>query len=337
MKNHLRVLWCLIIVMGGLQGCMTKPSFINEENPEENRMGVNISPVHFRTSQEFNNSPPQCIAILPLVSELKSKVVKAGTEPEKPVVLTEEQLKKIRWILYSHLAPFPFRDVELNKVDEIVKIQSMSENNYHLLGKALHCDTLLVGEVTAYATDFLGFYSHTSIGTKLKLIRADDKKILWQGRHVVNSHDGGLPITPVGVAMGVFNASQNVNDDQIVRVTDVLFRRLLSTWDRNKTDNIPETMIVKQEMPPYAVTARKLVLRSGPGKKHAAKSMLYRDDQLILVNKEKTPWIKVKTADGRSGYVYGKYISQRQIEMQEIGLTQELSQEMVNEAQVINN
>ena len=333
MKNRLYLLWCMGIIFSGLTGCMTKPSFINENDPEVSKNDVNISPVHYRTSQEFDNSPPQCIAVLPLTSDLKPKDVKAGVEPEKAVVLTEEQLKKIRWILYSHLAPFPFRDVELNKVDAIVKTKSVSEKNYRVLGKALNCDALLVGEVTAYASEFLGFYSHTSIGSKLKLIRANDKKVLWQGRHVVNSHDGGLPISPIGVAMGVFYASQNVNDDQVMNVTDVLFRRLLSTWDRNQTDTTPETRLVKQEvpLPPYAVTSKILVLRSGPGKSHTAKSMLYRDDQLILINKEKTPWIRVKTADGRSGYVYGKYISQRQIEMPEIGLTQELSQEVGKE------
>jgi len=315
MKNHLYVMWCLVCIVGGLQGCMIKPSFINEENPDENKVGVNISPVHFRISQEFNNSPPQCIAILPLKSELKTKAVKTGADPEKPVVLTEEQLNKIRWILYSHLAPFPFRDVELKKIDDAVKTKSISKNNYRILGKALNCDSLLVGEVTAYATEFLGFYSQTSIGTKLKLIRVNDKKVLWQGRHEVNSHDGGLPITPVGFAVGLFNASTNVNDDQVVRVTDVLFRRLLSTWDRDETDNSSKTMFVKQEISPYSVTAKKLVIRSGPGKSHTAKSMLYRNDRVILVNKEKTPWVMIKTTDGRSGYVYGKYITQSEVSL----------------------
>ncbi len=307
MKNALYVL-CLGVVTFGLSGCMSTPVFINENDPEANVEGVNVSPVHFRTSNEFKISPPDCIAVLPLKSNLKPAGVKTNDQSIKPAVLTADQLKEIRWILYSHLAPFPYKDVELARVDEILK-GSVSDEDFYKFGKPLECDAFLTGEITVYDTEFLGFYSQTSVGANLKLIKSVDNSILWEGRHIATSHAGGLPITPVDIAMGIYHASTNIKDEQVVRVIDDLFRRLLSTWG-NKNVISPKTILVKQKVSPYSVTSKKLVIRSGPGKRYAAKSMLYRNDQVILIDKKETPWVKVKLSDGRSGYVYGRYISE---------------------------
>ncbi len=304
MKNALYVL-CLGVVIFGLSSCMSTPVFINEDDPEANVEGVNVSPVHFRSSKEFKSSPPDCIAVLPLKSNLKPASVKMNDQSIKPAVLTADQLKEIRWILYSHLAPFPYKDVELARVDEILK-DSVFEEDFYKFGE---CDALLTGEITVYDTEFLGFYSQTSVGANLKLIKSKDNSILWKGRHIATSHAGGLPITPVDIALGIYNASTNIKDEQVVRVIDDLFRRLLSTWG-NKNVVSPKTILVKKKVSPYSVTSKKLVIRSGPGKSYAAKSMLYQNDQVILISKTETPWVKVKLSDGRSGYVYGRYISE---------------------------
>jgi len=312
-----------------LAGCMTKPSFINDEDPLANTNALNTSPVNFRSSKEFRHSPPDCIAILPLKSELKTDPQNQSPDSEEIRQLSPQQLKKIRRVLYSHISPFPIRDIELTKVDAMIGNRLISKYDYQSLGESLNCDALLVGRITDYNTEFLGIYSQTSVGAKLMLIRAKDGHILWEGRHVATSHDGSLPITPVDLVMGIYHASTNIEQEQVVRVTDDLFRRLFSTWGVIDTIN-PETKLAKKESVKiingsYKVTSQKLVLRSGPGKQYASKSMLYKNDTVLMINKNNPLWTMVKTSNGRSGYVYGKYISKLEASIKQVNQSQKES------------
>ncbi len=316
MKNHFFVGMVLGSLISFLTGCMTKPAYINEENPEASLQGINTSPVNYLRSNEFENQPPQCIAVLPLKYNSKNKgQAKSQKNPE----LTPEQLTGIRRILYSHVAPLPFRDVELSEIDKVVKNRSVTEEEYGEIATALDCDALLTGTITKYDTEFIGFYSKTSVGADLRLIRAEDNKVLWKGRHVATSHAGGLPITPVDVVVSVFHASTNIEDEQLIRVTDDLFRNLLTTWG-DERQMMPSQAIVKQvkkqEPEPergfFTVRSKQLVLRNGPGKSYRANSLLHKNDKLIVLDKKaNSPWVIVKTVDGKKGYVYGKYITEQ--------------------------
>jgi tetratricopeptide (TPR) repeat protein len=66
--------------------------------------------------------------------------------------------------------------------------------------------------------------------------------VLWEGRHVAISHGGSVPLDPVGIAITLFDAASNVlGEEQILRVTDDLSRRLVST--------IPDSKVTALEDP----------------------------------------------------------------------------------------
>jgi len=329
MKRRIFISLIFWLILSMLAGCMTKPSFINDEDPLEDTNGLNTSPVNFRGSKEFRHSPPECIAILPLKSDLKHAPQNQTPASEEIRTLSSQQLKKLRRILYSHLAPFPIKDIELSKVDAVIGNRLISKYDYQSLGESLDCDALLVGRITDYNTEFLGFYSKISVGAKLMLIRAKDGHILWEGRHVATSHDGSLPITPVDFVLGIYHASTNIEEEQVVRVTDDLFRRLFSTWGVIDTIS-PEIKLAKKEPVKkingsYKVTSQKLVLRAGPGKQYTAKSMLYKNDTVLMIDKNNPLWTMVKTSNGHRGYVYGKYISEIETSIKQVNQTQKES------------
>jgi len=301
----------IISVMVSMTACSMSPTYINESDAgksgEVSVTGINS--VHFKFAPEFHQQPPKCVAVLPLKVEEGNDLFS-----ESEVKIDEQALINLRRALYSHLSPYPYRDVELGFVDKKIAQYGQRPEGYNRLGKALSCDTLLVGEVFDYDTQFFGVYSQTSVGVKLKLLRASDNKVLWQGRHVAASHGGSIPLTPVDIAMGLYSATNNISDEQIVRVGDDLFRRLLVTWDKKDgSETFSATTRARYERPKrtYYVTARQLNLRTGPGMQYDAEIILKKDATLALVNERHIPWLQVKMDDGRLGYVHERYVLAR--------------------------
>lgn len=240
-----------------------------------------------------------------------SEQVKTVFLPETDLEISDTELEQLRRSLYSQLAPYSYKDVELDRVNQVVRQYSDLPSNYRLLSEKLNCDTLLFGEVTDYETQFFGIYSQTSVGIKLRLIRAKDNYPLWEGRHIATSHGGSFPLTPVDIAMGLYWASNNVSDEQIIRVSDDLFRRLLLTLERDSETeqySVISTASTKDEAAFY-VKSNYLTLRSGPGMKFSASTVLKQNDVLMLMNERHMPWLQVKMSDGQLGYVHQRYLA----------------------------
>ncbi|EME67706.1 hypothetical protein H261_22173 [Paramagnetospirillum caucaseum] len=193
-------------------GC-SGPSYVDEGAGE--RGGIGFNEVKFRVDDSYRASPPECVAILPLKAR----------SPSNPEV-TLEDAARVRLSVYAHLSAKSKRGVRLERVDRVF---AETKEDRAELGKRLRCGALLEGEVTESGTMFLALYSRVSVGAELRLIRAADGVVLWEGKHVAASHGGSLPLDPVGVAMGILDAVNNVGDEQLLRVTDDLARRLVST------------------------------------------------------------------------------------------------------------
>ncbi|MFW5450976.1 MAG: SH3 domain-containing protein [Methylophagaceae bacterium] len=299
-----------------MTGCAMSPSYINDgASADSEAKSANFNPVHYKLEDKFINSPPNCIAILPLQKDSTDGQLSNAIGINKLLNLTDEKLEQLRWNLYSHLAPFSYRDVELSKVNKAVLKIGNDNSKYAALGRDLKCDALLIGTVTDYRTDHFGFYSQVSIGVKMTLIKATNNELLWQGNHVAKSKDGGIPISPLDIVMGIFSATENVSDQQLVHVEDDLFRRLLSTWELTEqpSDSVNkppiQTQLAELDSYLYYVSVNKLFLRSGPGTTFIAKDVLNQNEKLAMLDKQHSPWVQVKMADGQLGYVNRKYIA----------------------------
>ena len=191
--------------------------------------------VLFQVHDAFRQTPPDCVAILPLnaAAELADGA---------------EAAAKVRRALFAQLAPQARREVRLERIDHLLaELPAEPGERRRLLGQRLGCVAVLEGQVTAYGTDFLGIYSRVSAGADLKMLRASDGALLWEGRHVAVSHGGGVPLTTAGAALGVVDAVSNLHDEQLTRMTDDLARRLIHT--------VPDTGVLALDEPAAAPPA----------------------------------------------------------------------------------
>jgi len=317
-----------LLMMLLITGCAAmSPTYINDGNVAENSSTVSaINPVHFKLADSFKTTPPNCIAVLPLHNGLnatppESKHTANDQITKIDLELNAKALEQLRWNLYAHLAPYPYRDIEIDKVNDVVSSHGNDSSSYAAIASELNCDGLLLSEVVDYSANHYGIYSQVSIGIRMQLIRAKNNEMLWQGHHIAKSQGGSVPLTPVDIVVGIYSATENISDEQLVRVEDDLFRRLLSTWDApdlqielddsdiQLAENIFQTReFFKENGYPYSISVENLYLRSGPGTKFTAETVLNQQDKLAILDHEHSPWLQVKVAGGQLGYVNKKYI-----------------------------
>ena len=67
---------------------------------------------------------------------------------------------------------------------------------------------------------FFGVYSQIGVGADLKMYKTSDQTILWEGKHIAKSHGGRIPLSPVGLAVGILSAASHLIEENVL-----LFRR----------------------------------------------------------------------------------------------------------------
>lgn len=216
----------LVLILATLLAACSAPAYV-DQGKEEQAGALELNPVLFRVHPTFGPQSPDCVAVLPLV-------VTEDGEPRP----TPADAARVRLSLYAHLLTQAKRGVRPERVD---KVLAEVKGDRKELAERLNCAALMEGKVTESGATFLGVYSSVTVGADLRLIRAADGSVLWQGRHMAAARDGGLPLDPVGLAMGVYGAIDNIRDEQVLRVTDDLARRLVST--------IPDTAVLAVDEP----------------------------------------------------------------------------------------
>ena len=208
---------CSLSLACMLSGCAS-PSFVDKGKGDSS--GNPFNDVLFQVHDAYKAAPPDCVAVLPF--ETSSEDSDEG--------ITVDQTETVRRAFYAHLAPHGKRDIELPRINFVLsKIDDAEKTDLKIIAKKLNCGALVRGQVTEYGSNFYGVYSKVAVGADLKLLRASDGVILWEGSHVAQSHGGSVPLSPIGLAMGIFDASNNVREEQIYRIIDDLARRLVST------------------------------------------------------------------------------------------------------------
>ena len=219
--------WFKILPLLALSGCLS-PSYLDtKDGASKNGTSNPFGEVSFHVFDAYTSSPPNCVAILPFTY--------AST-------LSMADAELVRKTLYAHLAPQGKKDIELPRIDFVLKnLPKAERQNYFLMGQRLNCEALMTGHVSEYTSQYVGLYSKVSAGAELKIMRAKDGEPLWQGKHIAASHGGSIPLSPIGLAAGLFDAALNVEEEQSFRIVDDLARRLVLT--------IPDNAIAIFEQP----------------------------------------------------------------------------------------
>jgi hypothetical protein len=163
-------------------------------------------------------NPPKSIAVLPF-----------GNKTE-----VEDLDEFVRETFYSHLAPQPYKDIELREVDRTLKRYNLInyEKFNHVsakrLGRILRCDAVVIGEVTEFQRVYAGVYSQMAVGASISIWDTRSGKKLWTDEHVTRHHEGGIPLAITDLAMISIRSGLNLRDSEKVKTVDELSRHLIS-------------------------------------------------------------------------------------------------------------
>jgi tetratricopeptide (TPR) repeat protein len=220
-------------------GC-AGPTYVDKSKPGS-EVGNPFSRVIFQVHDAYRTNPPACVAVLPFTTK--------GPSDTSAKKISIDQSEAVRRAVYAHLSPQGKRDVELPRIDFVLRQMKPDEkSNLKLVGEGLQCDAILHGEVTEYGSEYLAIYSRVAVGAKLRLINAKDSTLLWEGEHVAESHGGSIPLSPIGLAMGIIDAASNVNEEQLFRIIDDLARRLVKTIPDNRVAVLEEPLTAIREI-----------------------------------------------------------------------------------------
>jgi hypothetical protein len=163
-------------------------------------------------------NPPKSIAILPF-----------GNQTER-----EGLDEFVRATFYGHLAPHPYKDIELHEVDRKLKRHNLMnyEKFNHVsakrLGRILDCDAVVIGEVTEFQRVYAGVYSQMAVGASITIWDTRSGKKLWSDEHVTRHHEGGVPLAITDLAMISIRSGLNLRESEKVKTVDELSRHLVS-------------------------------------------------------------------------------------------------------------
>jgi hypothetical protein len=146
-----------------------------------------------------------------------------------------------------------FSDAELHEIDtQLDTIAGGWENQPpQQLGKFLHCDALVYGEVTRAKRLYLGLYSQLTLEGEIHIVSTTTGQFLLAVSHATRFRSGTLPFSIIEVIPGAVMNLHNMTDAQLVRAIDDLGRRLAE-----KVPDLPLPQATPQEAPsPPAIPA----------------------------------------------------------------------------------
>ena len=165
----------------------------------------------------------------------------------------------VRNALYGHLAPRKYKDVELALVDEYLYGPSKISDSRELLS-SLECDALLRAKITKFTNEFYVTYSVTKVGLSVDLINAK-KEVIWSVSKEARSDAGAIPLSPFGLASGLFFATRNKHDEIAFRMIDAVARQVLG--------HLPDRVSKKKDLilsatpRPYVISRKEMIKQVG--------------------------------------------------------------------------
>ena len=195
--------WIAVFVcLSVLCGCGMKLPFVKDSDDAAQRVIL--------------TNPPKSIAILPF-----------GNKTDQ-----EDINEFVRTTFYSHMSAQPFKDIELDDVDERLKryhltnYDKLSEVPPKRLGQILSCDAVVIGEVTEFQRVYAGLYSQMAVGASITVWDTRTGKKIWSDEHVTRNHEGGIPLALTDLAMIGVRSGLNLTESEKIKTVDELSRYL---------------------------------------------------------------------------------------------------------------
>ncbi|MBI5234332.1 MAG: DUF799 family lipoprotein [Deltaproteobacteria bacterium] len=135
---------------------------------------------------------------------------------------------QVRKAFYNHFSSKPFRDVELPVVDEkIVQLEkttgrSVLELKPEEICGAVGCEGLIYGRITDYKKVYAALYSQLGVEAEVWMVNTRTGKEMFRLKDAVRYHEGGVPMSPLGLIMTAVSTAMNIREIQQVRMVNEL-------------------------------------------------------------------------------------------------------------------
>ncbi|PLY14275.1 MAG: hypothetical protein C0631_11470 [Sedimenticola sp.] len=313
-----------IFAMFLVSGCVSMPHYQAMDRDDQYNSGA-ASAVNYQIDPSLNEQVIDCVVIMPLeITDSASNTItfsqhaqqSSGSEADYGKILDEDiydllidandKRQMLRSMLYAFMAPHSSRDIELRKVDQAIVASGEDKTPASIAGQ-LACDWVMQGEITKFSVNNFGIYSAISIAADLQILRASDGGVVWRGSHEATTHEGSLPLTPIDFAVAAVKASISINPEQVERVSSDLARRLVRTMPLDSNNDF---VVAQEREQLLRVISQGLNLREGPGTRFAVSDVLNNDEQVTIIEKaEQGPWMRVRTLEGKEGYVSSLFLN----------------------------
>ena len=206
---------------------------------------------------------PRIVAILPFQNETE--------EPELA--------NKVRKAFYNHFSSKAYTEIKLPIVDEkAVQLEKSSGKKLYELKPgevcgAIGCDGLVYGKVIDFGKVYALVYSQLSIEAEVWMVNAKTGKEVFRIRDSAKFHEGGVPISPLGVIMTAISTALNLRDIQQIRLVSELAYKI--------NEKIPSPEGVAAEQRPVVKEVLTNAKESPFGKGKIVRAGLEGDKELV--------------------------------------------------------
>ena len=197
--------WIVIVVgLAILSGCGAKIPFIKDSDDTAQKI--------------IHRNPPKSIAVLPFGNQTESTDID----------------EIVRTNFYSHLSAQPYKDIELYEVDRKLKrynlrdYEKLDGASAKRLGRILHADAVVSGEVTEFNRVYAGIYSQMAVGASITVWDTRTGQKIWSDEHVTRNHEGGIPLAITDLALIGIRSGMNLTESEKIKTVDELSRHFTS-------------------------------------------------------------------------------------------------------------
>lgn len=203
------------MTVGFIVAACAKTNYVGYDKGTTSVPGVPLRTVAVEVDDAYFSDFPNCTIIMPTRTA-------TGLENFKPLV--EETLAYHMTKKVSRVVGRAERDLHARQAAlEVGRTQDRKG-----LAVATECKTLLYSRVVGPGHTYLVVWSQVQIGLEVVMLRAADGHVLWKARHIADRSDGGLSLSPIGLAVDAYSSTQFSSDREIAEsVVDDAVRRLV--------------------------------------------------------------------------------------------------------------
>ena len=204
-----------VLAIGFVVAGCARTNYVGYDKETASVPGVPLRTVAVQVDDAYFSDFPDCTIIMPTRTA-------AGLENFKPLVeeaLGHHMTKKVSRVIGRTERNLRARQASL----EVGRTEDRKG-----LAKATECKTLLYSRVVGPGHTNLVVWSQVQIGLEVVMLRAADGHVLWRARHIADRSDGGIPLSPIGIAVYTYSSTQFSSDREIAEsVVDDAVRRLV--------------------------------------------------------------------------------------------------------------